>query len=154
MTSIHDLHALRLMPSPFSSVPQLAQLIDCIVICHVSAVSRIPQGVSCCCRRKRTALPWRKRRKSEDNSPPVEKEKRGERRGERAEFYFGGNFAGADRGLASTSTTTQQQGVNALYQCLLIKSSLSRYCTNHGREPVEQYSESLSLHNLDHRNIF
>ena len=35
-------------------------------------------------------------------------------------------------------TTTQQQGVNALYQCLLIKSSLSRYCTNHGREPVEQ----------------
>jgi hypothetical protein len=51
LTSIHDLHALRLMPSPFSSVPQLAQLIDCIVnvVCHVSAVSpRVEwkQGVS------------------------------------------------------------------------------------------------------------
>ena len=51
MTSIHDLHALRLMPSPFSSVPQLAQHIDCIVnfVCHVSAVSpRVErkQGVS------------------------------------------------------------------------------------------------------------
>ncbi len=42
MTSIHDLHFFRLMPSPFSSVPQLAQLIDCIVVnvvCRVSAVS-------------------------------------------------------------------------------------------------------------------
>jgi hypothetical protein len=40
LTSIHDLHALRLTPSP-SSTPQSAQLIDCIVnaVCHVSAVS-------------------------------------------------------------------------------------------------------------------
>jgi len=75
------------------------------------------------------------------------------RREERAEFNFGGNDVSADRGFAST-TQPKQQGVNALYQCLLIKRSLSRYCTNHGREPVEQYSESLSFNNLDHRNIF
>ncbi len=59
------------------------------------------------------------------------------RREERAEFNFGGNDVSADRGFAST-TQPKQQGVNALYQCLLIKRSLSRYCTNHGREPVER----------------
>ena len=45
MTSIHDLHALRLMPPPFSSVPQSAQLIDCIVVnvvCHVSVECGTP----------------------------------------------------------------------------------------------------------------
>jgi hypothetical protein len=62
--------------------------------------------------------------------PSCEKEKRGEGR------VFGGNDVSADRGFAST-TQPKQQGVNALYQCLLIKRYLSRYCTNHGREPVE-----------------
>ena len=36
----------------------------------------------------------------------------------------------------------------------VINSSLSRYCTNHGREPVEQYSESLSFIYPYHWNIF
>ena len=104
------------MPSPFSSVPQLAQLIDCIVnvVCHVSAVSpRVErkQGVSMLLQ-------------EEENSPPMEKEKevrreqpsrgeREERRGERVEFYFGGNDVSADRGFAPT-TQPKQQGVNAL----------------------------------------
>ena len=70
-----------------------------------------------------------------------------------SKIEIGGNHVSADRGFASTTQQHQQQGVNALYQCLLIKSSLSRYCTNHGREPVEQYSESLSFNNQYHRNI-
>ena len=120
------------MPSPFSSVPQLAQLIDCIVnvVCHVSAAEA----------RSDMLL------QEEENSSPGEKEK--------TEFDFGGNDVAADRGFASTMQQQSQQGVNALYQCLLIKCSLSRYCTNHGREPVEQYSESLSLNYLDRWNIF
>ena len=73
------------------------------------------------------------RERQNQNSPRVERDE--EKRGERTEFDFGGNEVSADRGFAST--TQHKQGVNALYQCLLIKSSLSRNCTNHGREPVE-----------------
>jgi len=119
LTSIHDLHALRLMPSPFSSVPQLAQLIDCIVnvVCHVRECGIPPCGAEArseyvAAGERSGVVLWRGREGSQrvwENSPPVRK--RREERGERgAEFDFGGNNVSADRGLASTP---QQQSNKA-----------------------------------------
>ena len=60
----------------------------------------------------------RERRSPESTIEPPSCEK--EKRGERAEFDFGGNDVSADK-------DNQQKGVNALSMSA-IKGSLSRYC--------------------------
>ena len=89
-------------------MPQLAQLIDCIVnvVCHMSVAESRSEYVAA--GRGVVGVLWRGRQGSPESTieqPSCEKEKRGESEEKR----FGGNDVSADRGFASTS---QQQNSN------------------------------------------